>query len=297
MKTGRFTEAPAAHRTRLARAGAAAEGALVRGLAVRPAQRTRTPDALLAELTGRAKPRRVYDADEVNAIVRKAADLEVSAPTSSGAMTIGGVEALAAEVGIKPELVRSAAGSMSRGPPRAAPASSPSSPRPTGSSSAARRAFCSSGWSTVSSTTRVPRRGRRDPPGHGHCRQGEPARAVPSPGHLPHPRPADAGSLRHGARGTNPGDHPGEPDEPDRAGVRSGSAAAWVVEAPGSSWRSWPAPCTRHFCSRSRFPPGCSRPMPPPAPSTRHNSRRRRSELEELADHLASVVKDLIAAS
>ncbi len=116
VRSGRFTEAPAAHRMRLARAGPAVEGALVRGLAVRQSQRTRNPEALLGELSGREKPRRIYDADEVNAIVRKAAELEASNPTQGGAMTIGGVEALAAEVGIKPELVRSAAGSVSRAP-------------------------------------------------------------------------------------------------------------------------------------------------------------------------------------
>ena len=114
VRTGRFSEAPVAHRARLAKAGSVAEGALVRGLAVRPAQRTLSPDALMAELSGQRKPRRVYGADEVNAIVRKAAELEVSNPTDAGAMTLGGVEALAAEVGIKPELVRSAAGSVSR---------------------------------------------------------------------------------------------------------------------------------------------------------------------------------------
>ena len=114
VRVGRFIEAPSAHRGRLARAGTVAEGALVRALAVRPSQRTVNPDALIAELSGKPKPRRVYHADEVDAIVRKAAELEVSSPTSSGAMTIGGVEALAAEVGIKPELVRSAAGALSR---------------------------------------------------------------------------------------------------------------------------------------------------------------------------------------
>jgi serine/threonine protein kinase len=116
VRVGRFIEAPSTHRGRLARAGTVAEGALVRALAVRPSQRTLNPDVLMAELSGKQKPRRVYHADEVDAIVRKAAELEVSNPTSSGAMTIGGVEALAAEVGIKPELVRSAAGSLSRTP-------------------------------------------------------------------------------------------------------------------------------------------------------------------------------------
>jgi tRNA A-37 threonylcarbamoyl transferase component Bud32 len=113
VRMGRFTEAPAAHRSRLARAGTVVEGALVRGLSVRPSQRTVSPEALIAELQGKQKPRRVYHADEVDAIVRRAAELEVSNPTA-GAMTIGGVEALAAEVGIKPELVRSAERSLVR---------------------------------------------------------------------------------------------------------------------------------------------------------------------------------------
>jgi len=116
VRSGHFTEAPAAHRSRLARVGATVEGALVRGLAVRPSQRTRNPETLMGELSGSAKPRRIYGADEVNAIVKRASELEVSSPTSAGAMTIGGVEALAAEVGIKPELVRSAAGALSRTP-------------------------------------------------------------------------------------------------------------------------------------------------------------------------------------
>ena len=42
-------------------------------------------------------------------IVKRASELEASHPTASGAMTIGGVEAIAGEVGIAPELVRSAA--------------------------------------------------------------------------------------------------------------------------------------------------------------------------------------------
>jgi uncharacterized membrane protein len=48
--------------------------------------------------------------DEVNAIVKRASELEVDTPT--GEMTIGGVEAIAAEVGIAPELIRSAAGDL-----------------------------------------------------------------------------------------------------------------------------------------------------------------------------------------
>jgi serine/threonine protein kinase len=108
VRTGRFLEAPVLHRSRLAGSGSAIEGALVRGLAIRQDQRTASPAALLEELRG-APPRRVYRSEEAVEIVKRAAQLEATNPTSSGAMTLGGVEALGAEVGIAPELVRSAA--------------------------------------------------------------------------------------------------------------------------------------------------------------------------------------------
>jgi uncharacterized membrane protein len=47
-------------------------------------------------------------------IVKRAAMLEATNPTQTGAMTMGGVEALGAEVGIAPELVRSAAKGVGR---------------------------------------------------------------------------------------------------------------------------------------------------------------------------------------
>jgi hypothetical protein len=110
VRTGRFLEAAPTHRARLTEAGGQIEGALVRGLAIRHDQRTATPAALIDELTGVAAPSRPrYSGTEVQEIVKRATELEASAPTAGGAMTIGGVEALAAEVGIAPDAVRAAA--------------------------------------------------------------------------------------------------------------------------------------------------------------------------------------------
>lgn len=110
VRAGRFLEAAPAHRTRLVETGPAIEGALVHGLAIRHDQRTATPAALMDELLGRAAaPRRRFSGDEVQEIVKRASEIEATSPTASGAMTIGGVEALAAEVGIAPETVRAAA--------------------------------------------------------------------------------------------------------------------------------------------------------------------------------------------
>lgn len=114
VRAGRFLEAPPAHRARLAQVGDRLEGALVRGLSIRHDQRTATPGALVAELTGSAPPaaRRRYDEGEVREIVKRASELEASNPTIGSAVTIGGVEALAAEVGIPPGWVHLAAESV-----------------------------------------------------------------------------------------------------------------------------------------------------------------------------------------
>ena len=59
--SGRFLEAPPAHRPRLTEAGVRIEAALVRGLSTRHDQRTPTPPDLIAELNGAvAPPRRHY---------------------------------------------------------------------------------------------------------------------------------------------------------------------------------------------------------------------------------------------
>ena len=112
VRAGRFLEASASHRTRLTTIGTRLEGALVRGLAIRHDQRTATTAELIDELTrGKSGPRRRYDKDEVEEIVKRATELEAT-KTASGAMTIGGVQALAGEVGVAPEVVRAAAESL-----------------------------------------------------------------------------------------------------------------------------------------------------------------------------------------
>ena len=114
-RAGRFVDCDPRHRTYLSAAGAVVEGALVRALAIRPEQRTQTPQAFIDELRGVAhEGRRKYRPDEIEAIVNRAAEMEVSNPTSSGSMTLGGVEQIARDVGIDTRAVRSAAVSMSR---------------------------------------------------------------------------------------------------------------------------------------------------------------------------------------
>jgi hypothetical protein len=114
VRTGRFLESPPAHRTRLTQLPSRIEPALVRAMAIRLDQRTATPIELIEDLQGRrSEPRRRYREGEVQEIVKRASELEAAQPTG-GSMTIGGVEALAAEVGIAPETVRAAAQAVGR---------------------------------------------------------------------------------------------------------------------------------------------------------------------------------------
>ena len=113
-RAGRFIDAAAAHRPYLSASGRVVEGALVRGLALRPDQRTATPAGFIEDLRGQSHAgKKKYRADEIEAIVSRAAEIEASNPTMSGAMTIGGVEEIARDVGIAPRHVQSALASLS----------------------------------------------------------------------------------------------------------------------------------------------------------------------------------------
>jgi serine/threonine protein kinase len=117
-RAGRFTECAASHRAPLDDCGATVEGALVRALALRPEDRTPSPREFIAELLSDQNApvvRKKYRADEVEAIVSRAAELEASNPTMSGAMTMGGLEQVARDVGIDPRHVRSALATMTPG--------------------------------------------------------------------------------------------------------------------------------------------------------------------------------------
>ena len=120
VRLGRFVDAPPAHRAWLDRLPGRVEQVLARSLAIRPADRFATPgefaDALEAAAVGTP---RLSEA-QVHAVLRRAAELQAGAPTADGtpgagsaltaegALTIGAVEQVAAQVGIPPEHVRQA---------------------------------------------------------------------------------------------------------------------------------------------------------------------------------------------
>ncbi len=109
VRLERFTDAPTNHRTRFDDLPRGVEQALVRALALRPDDRLASPADFIAALGERPPkgPRRRYSDTEVGAIVKQAAEDE--ARDTEGGMTMGGVQALGAEVGIEPAKVAKAA--------------------------------------------------------------------------------------------------------------------------------------------------------------------------------------------
>jgi len=108
VRLGRFVDASAGHRERLDRLPGRLEQALVRALAVRPADRFPSPVAFAEALAAVTEPSAPLPDEEVRRVLARAAELQLEQPTSPGALTLGQVEQIAAEVGIPPEHVRAA---------------------------------------------------------------------------------------------------------------------------------------------------------------------------------------------
>jgi hypothetical protein len=109
IRVGRFLEAPSEHRNLLDRLPGMAEQALVRGLALRPEGRQASPKTLTDELAAAFGERPRYDERQAREIVARAAEIEATTPTVSGNLSLGGIQRIAADVGIEPAHVERAA--------------------------------------------------------------------------------------------------------------------------------------------------------------------------------------------
>jgi hypothetical protein len=121
VRLGRLNDAPAAHRERLDALPGRFEQALTRALAVRPADRFESPGAFVDALEAAAEGSGTKLSElEVREVLARAAELQAEQPTEAGALSIGAVEQVAAEVGIPPDRIRAAAAELGR-PPASAP--------------------------------------------------------------------------------------------------------------------------------------------------------------------------------
>jgi tRNA A-37 threonylcarbamoyl transferase component Bud32 len=113
-RLGSFVDASASHRTALDRLPGTTEQVLVKAMALRPDDRYGTPDEFAAALAASFGEKRQYRHTEAKELVRRAADMQLQEPTRTDALSLGGVQRIAAEVGIPPHLVDRAARSVDR---------------------------------------------------------------------------------------------------------------------------------------------------------------------------------------
>ncbi len=126
VRLGRFLEPLPRHREILDVLPGRIEQALVKALAMRPADRFDTPVEFAGALAAAADRSATFSDAQVRAIIKRAAELQAEHPTEEVALSIGAVEQIAAEVGIPPDRVRQAIRELG---PRAAPPQ-PAPPRP-----------------------------------------------------------------------------------------------------------------------------------------------------------------------
>ena len=86
----------------------------MRGLVLRPEQRFEGPKALVDALVEAFGQKTRYPESRVREIVARASELEATTPTLTGALSLGGIQQLAADVGIPPEHVAKAAREVTR---------------------------------------------------------------------------------------------------------------------------------------------------------------------------------------
>jgi tRNA A-37 threonylcarbamoyl transferase component Bud32 len=116
-KLGRFIDAPPPHRERLDELPGSLEFALVRAMRLRPEERYLTAGEFAQALEAASSGKRGYSEQEAHEIVRRAAEIEAR-PTEDRALSLGGIQQIAAEVGIPAEAVHEAAGAMVEAEPR-----------------------------------------------------------------------------------------------------------------------------------------------------------------------------------
>ncbi len=114
VKLGRFIDAPQEHRERLDRLPGSVEQALTKAMAMSPAKRFGSPAELVRALGAQSTGQRKYEDREVKEILQRAADMQAERPTEDGALSLGAVQQIAAQVDIAPERVREAAGDLDK---------------------------------------------------------------------------------------------------------------------------------------------------------------------------------------
>jgi hypothetical protein len=114
VRLGRLEDVPPEHRRRLDRVPGRVEQVLTKALALRPDDRFRRAGELARALESASERTRSFTEDQVRELLDRAAELQAQEPEANGALTMGAIEQVAAQVGIPPEHVRKAAVELGR---------------------------------------------------------------------------------------------------------------------------------------------------------------------------------------
>ncbi len=115
VRLGRLSDLPLQHRTRLDRLPGRVEQVLARALALRPGDRFAGAGEMAEALVAASERTPAFTEEQVRRLLDRAAELQALEPVEEGALTIGAVEQIAAEVGIPAEHVRRAARELGKG--------------------------------------------------------------------------------------------------------------------------------------------------------------------------------------
>ncbi|MDH4351989.1 MAG: serine/threonine protein kinase, partial [Gemmatimonadota bacterium] len=108
VRLGRFTEMQPDARTRLERLPGRVEQVLVQGLAMRPTERYAGTRAFAEAFRAAFTPGAPLPEQTVRDVIARASAIQAAEPTDAGQLSVGGIERVAAEVGIPPVHVRRA---------------------------------------------------------------------------------------------------------------------------------------------------------------------------------------------
>ena len=114
VRLRRFVDASPEHRALLDSLSGSLEQVLVQALAMHPDKRYATADELAKALKGAPSRTEKYDDVEVREIMKRASELELDHPTPADVLSVGGVEQVAAQVGIPPMRVQEAVRDLDR---------------------------------------------------------------------------------------------------------------------------------------------------------------------------------------
>ncbi len=112
----RFVDALPAHRERLDQLPGSVEQVLVHAMSMRPDERFQTAGDFAGALEQATDTPQRFDEHQVRDVIRIAAEDQAARPTEEGALSLGSMQQIGAEVGLSPSRIENAANALQQSP-------------------------------------------------------------------------------------------------------------------------------------------------------------------------------------